>query len=395
MTALRNIGLVARREILERGRSGYFIGSVAITLLVVVAVIAAPAFFDRSGTYTVGLVGDVPPALVTTLQQHPDADITTVSFADTDAGEAALADGTAGALLVGPTEGAYELVWQADPDPLLTAVATSAVAGVQTSERAARLGVDPADAAVLLSPPELRQRSLELDDPEQEGRYWITFMMLLLLFMTLVTYGTFVLTGVVEEKSNRVVELLLARVPPRHLLAGKVAGIGVLALAQLLLLAAAAVVTLSLIRDLPGPIPAVPVTVYVWLIVWYVLGYAFYSMAYGAVGALASRMEDAQTASGPLTFTLVAVYFFVFWFVVEDLDGVISVTASFVPLTAPLVMPLRLAFGSASAWEGALAAAVMVASIYGLVRLAGRIYTGAILRTGRRVSVREAWGGAR
>jgi ABC-2 type transport system permease protein len=139
----------------------------------------------------------------------------------------------------------------------------------------------------------------------------------------------------------------------------------------------------------------VPVSVGLWLVVWYALGYAFYSMAYGAVGALASRMEDAQTASGPLTFSVVAVYFFVFWFVVEELDGVVSTIASFVPLTAPLVMPLRLAFGSASAWEGVLAALVMVASIYGLVRLAGRVYTGAILRTGRRVSMREAWGGSR
>ena len=78
-------------------------------------------------------------------------------------------------------------------------------------------------------------------------------------------------------------------------------------------------------------------------------------MAYGAVGVLESRKEDAQTASAPLTFTLFALYFFAFWFVVENLDGLVSTIASFVPITAPLVMPLRLTFGHASAWE-ALAA---------------------------------------
>jgi ABC-2 type transport system permease protein len=395
MNAIRDIAVVAGREIVERGRSVYYLGSVLLTLVLVVGVIALPALLEDFDEYTLGVVGDPPAPLLQVIAGTPDADVTTLPLAGPDAAATALGEERVDAVLTRDPSGGYELLWQSDHDPLLSAVVTAAVADVQVGERATALGVDQVTAEALLASPALTHRSVEEPDPEQEGRWWLALVMLLLLFMTITTYGSFVLTGVVEEKSSRVVELLLARIAPRHLLAGKVAGIGLLGLAQAVLLVAAAVVTMRLVPRMPGPVPSIPAGALVWLVVWFVLGYAFYSMAYGAVGALASRSEDAQTATAPLTFTILAVFWFVYQFVADDLGGVASTVASFVPISAPLVMPLRLAFGEAVLWEAAAAVAVMAASIYGLVRLAGRVYTGSILRTGRRVRLREAWSNPR
>jgi hypothetical protein len=121
---------------------------------------------------------------------------------------------------------------------------------------------------------------------------------MILLYVAITFYGSFVLTGVVEEKSSRVVEVLLSRVPPSSLLGGKIAGIGLAGLAQFLAVAAAAAGTLLATRPSglpPGTYAAIPM-----LVVWFVLGYAFYAMLYGSLGSLASRTEDAQAAAGPV-----------------------------------------------------------------------------------------------
>ena len=118
-----------------------------------------------------------------------------------------------------------------------------------------------------------------------------------MLYLAITVYGGYVLTGVVEEKSSRVVEVLLSRLPPSSLLGGKIAGIGLAGLAQFAAVAAAAAATLLITRPSglpPGIYAAIPM-----LMVWFVLGFAFYSLLHGSLGALASRAEDAQAAAGP------------------------------------------------------------------------------------------------
>ena len=124
-------------------------------------------------------------------------------------------------------------------------------------------------------------------------------IMTVLLLVTISTYGNLVLTGVVEEKSSRVVEVLLARMPARNLLAGKVAGIGLLGFAQFAVTALAAVARRDRVDSVD--VPAVRGSVLAWVVVWFVLGYALYAMAYGALGSLASRTEDASSVAGPVS----------------------------------------------------------------------------------------------
>ena len=127
-------------------------------------------------------------------------------------------------------------------------------------------------------------------------------VMTVLLLMAITTYGNLVLTGVVEEKASRVVEVLLARMPARTLLAGKVAGIGLLGFAQFAVTGVAALVATMVVDAVD--VPAVRGGVLAWVVGWFVLGYALYAMVYGALGSLASRTEDAQSVAGPVIYVL-------------------------------------------------------------------------------------------
>jgi len=197
-----------------------------------------------------------------------------------------------------------------------------------------------------------------------------------------------VLTGVLEEKASRVVEVLLARVPARAVLAGKIAGIGLLGLAQIAVIALAALVTVAIVGSIH--LPAVRGGVLAWALVWFVLGYALYATMYGALGSLGSRTEDAQSVAGPATVVLLVAYFASFFMIAQPASAAAK-AVSYFPLTAPLAMPGRIAMGATAWWEPVFAAVLTLATIIGLVLLAGRIYTNAILHSGPRLSLKDAW----
>ena len=212
-----------------------------------------------------------------------------------------------------------------------------------------------------------------------------------LLLMAIVIYGNLVLTGVVEEKSSRVVEVLLARMEARNLLAGKVAGIGLLGFAQFALTALAALVATRFVDSFD--VPAVSGGVLTWVVVWFVLGYALYAMAYGALGSLASRTEDAQSVAGPVGYVLIAAYWASFIAVSGDPVSAWSRLLSYFPLTAPLAMPGRIALGAAAWWEQLLAVVLTVGAVAALVVLGGRVYARAVLHSGPTLRLRDVWRG--
>jgi ABC-2 type transport system permease protein len=214
------------------------------------------------------------------------------------------------------------------------------------------------------------------------------FVMTVLLFMSIATYGAMVLSGVVEEKSSRVVEVLLARMPARSLLAGKITGIGLLGLAQLALTALVALVAVTMTDA--AEIPAVRGSVLAWVVVWFVLGYALYATVFGALGALASRPEDAQSAAGPVSAVLIAAYF-VSFAAIGSPSTVWAKVVSYFPATAPLAMPNRIAMGATTWWEPLVAVVITVVAIAALVQVGGRVYTGGVLHTGPTLKLRDVW----
>ena len=389
---LRQGWLVARREVRERSRSrGFYVG-LAVMLLVVVAAIVAPAALeDGVVSRDVGLVGAIPEELPRVVAEQGDAADVTVRvhrYGDVAVGQEAVRDDAVDVLVVD----ARRLEWRGEPDEQLRAVVTGAVQVVAVQQRADAVGLDAEDVAALVAPVPVENIDLGSAPGRSADDDTAAIVMSILLLTAIATYGSLVLTGVVEEKSSRVVEVLLARMPARSLLVGKIAGIGLLGFAQFLLTALAALVATLLVDSVD--LPAVRASVLAWVVAWFVLGYTTYAMAYGALGSLASRTEDAQSVAGPAVYVLLASYWGSFVAVSADPAGGWSRLLSLFPGTAPFAMPARIALGATSWWEPVLAVALTLAAIAGLVAVAGRVYTGAILRTGPTLKLREAWRGA-
>ncbi len=387
MKATRSVLLVARRELVERARSAAFIISLVISVLVIGAVIVLPSLF-ADDSRQVGLVDAAPPSMEDMVKAEADRVGITVEISRYADQAAAEADLDAGDLDVVVAD--QEVVWPAESDSQLETALESAMFMISVQERAAELGLDSSAAAQMLAPPEISVRSLEPVGSDIESRRLLAQVAVILLFMAIAMYGAFVLTGVVEEKSSRVVEVLLARVRPRHLLAGKILGIGTLGLAQVAVIVAAGTVALRLTDSGSVEIPAISPALAALLMLWFILGFAFYSTAYGALGALASRTEDAQSATGPLTALLIGSYFFVFITVAGDGSDWLVRLATLLPLTSPMAVPMRAATGELPVWEGLVAVVIMLIAIYAMIRFAGRMYTGAVLQTGAKLRMREA-----
>jgi len=394
----RRVWLVAQREFVQRGRSKAYLISAIFTTVLLVGLIVVPAIVSRlddgSTTFELGLVGEGNASLLQSAQllaaaragEDETVRIATTTYADTTSAEAGLREGEVelivvdGQRLIAKSSNVFgnsaleELMQQA--------------AG---SERLRALTADNADAseiaAILASDP-LAVDTLTGESTDDPTRAFIAYAGLILMYMAILTYGSWTLTGVTEEKSNRVVELLLAALRPYQLLSGKIIGIGLLGLAQLVVTVGAGLAAVRFAGSVD--LPTLPIGSVVSLLLWFVLGFGLYSVAFGAAGALVSRMEDAQTAAAPMTIISV-VGFFVSFQVLENPDGGAATLFTFLPPTAPYVVPIRTAFDAIPLWEIAASAALTMAAAYALVRLAGRVYSGAILRIGARVKLREAW----
>ncbi|HET9724689.1 MAG TPA: ABC transporter permease, partial [Actinomycetota bacterium] len=296
----RRLWLVARREWNQRARSRAFWISTLVSVLIVVALIVAPEMYGGGAkpASTVGLAGESSPQLPALLRASGDQmglPVKTRAFSDEAAGRAALRSDDVSVLLVDQ----LDLVWKAEPDEQLQAVVASAVRVAEQQQAVAEIGLTPEQAQELLRPPELRSTSLEPATKEQGARAGLAIVGVVLLFMAIVFYGGFLLVGVVEEKSSRVVEVLLSRLRPPELLGGKILGIGLVGLAQFVVIAASALVALWLSGNTTAP-ETTPSTIG-WVLFWFVLGYGFYSVLYATAGSLVSRQEEAQSIQFPIT----------------------------------------------------------------------------------------------
>jgi ABC-2 type transport system permease protein len=214
----------------------------------------------------------------------------------------------------------------------------------------------------------------------------------ILIYLTLMIGGQLDAQGVVDEKSSRVVELLLATVRPWELMVGKVLGIGALGMIQIVLYGVVGVGLASALGTLTLSLGTAAGTV-VWLIVWYLVGFVMYAFAFAAAGALVSRMEDAAGVIMPITSFVIVGYVVGISVLPSDPGNSFAEVLSIIPLFAPTLMPMRLAMGGVPAWEAILALVLALAMIPALAVLAGRIYRNAVIHIGARVSLRKALAG--
>ncbi len=351
------VRLVARREITERMRERSFLISTGITLAIVVLVVVIPAALGFGGPseYTVAATdpqGRAVAERAVELADEFDAKVT-VTRPPADV-----------------TLEAGRIVAAEPPDDKLVNL-------LQVANQQLDVSAKP-PLGVVTSEPE---------DPDRDAKAGLAFFAILVLYGQLLTYGFWVATGVVEEKASRVVEVLLAAIRPKHLLAGKVIGLGVLGLGQLLIVAAfgLAVAGATGTVDVDGDL----LSAIALSLGWFVLGYAFYAAAFAVAGALVPRQEELQSSTTPLTMVIL-ISLFVGFAVNESPDGTLAHVTAFIPTTAPITMPSRIILGAAPAWEIAASAAVMILATLALIPLAGRIYAAVVLRTGSAVKLREA-----
>jgi ABC-2 type transport system permease protein len=209
----------------------------------------------------------------------------------------------------------------------------------------------------------------------------------ILIFIVLTQYLTWTLMGVMEEKASRVVEVLLATVRPIQLLAGKVIGIGAVALAQAVALVAFALVLAEAVGSslVQGAAPLVVAATLAWL----VLGYAFYSWVYAAAGSLAERQDQVQSLALPLSAPLIFGYIVSLVGVSSGNPSLLVKVLAYLPPTAPFAMPTLIGFGEATWWQFLLSVMVTLVCTLVVALAAARVYRTAVLQTGGRVRLRE------
>jgi ABC-2 type transport system permease protein len=394
MTRLGQVLQIARRDFLERAKSKSFLVTMAVIIGAILLAVPLVAFLSSEDeALGIGIAGEAPAELEADLEVQAGRlgiEIRTTRFGSVSEGEDALRSDRIDVLVVDGDE----IVWREEISNRSAALVTAGIEEAARADVVAELGLSGEDVSRLLSPSDVSMRVLVEPDPNDTPRQVAAFIGMMLLYMSILIFGQFVAMGTVEEKQNRVVEIVVSRVKPSQLLIGKVLGIGLLGLVQLLVIGVAAVVAITLI-DVDGvSLPAVALPIMGWVLFWYLLGYTFYSFMYAALGATVSRQEDLQgVIILPVVFILPG--FFIAQLAVENPDLPLAKYGSFFPPWTPMVMPIRVAVGGAAPWEVAVGIAGVVAGIVFLVWLGSRVYAGALLNTGGKVKLREAWRSAR
>jgi len=436
MSSFANVVTVARREFLVRVRTRSFALGTAFLVAAVIAVALLPViirYFDRSVTQSVAVwvgttdvVGDPVVTLdhllnASTTQQggDPAARAFTVSrAADLAGARQAVVDGKLVAVLAierGKDGDLTFTLYSNDASSSTTRTALLATTSLAIADRLDRLGVAPASQVGLFAPARLTTAAADptvsgpVRDPVQTATDGLLgFGLTILIFMLIVLYGNWIAMSVVEEKSSRVMEVILNAATPFQLLTGKVLGVGAVALTQYVAFVAAGCVALlaqgplaTMVLGAGGADVALPggltPAMLILLGVFGVLGFLLYGVLYAAAGSLVSRQEDVQAAVMPLALISTGAYLVSTYSSLGMLDikrEWLAVLAQ-IPFMSPFLMLGRIGSGEVSPGEVVLAIALLVAAIAGSLWIASRIYSAGVLLYGQRPGVRSIWRMAR
>lgn len=382
--AARVVALVAGREFEARVRTRSYLLGLAITAMLLAGILLVPALMNDDST-ALGLVGSpaVTPELRTAAQEaNLQLDISELPAEP--AARAALRSGDLDAVLVS-RGGEYRLLVESEVNGPLRAVVDSAVERRGLAAALAQRGIDPRELAGAVPPVTIT--SLDPPRPGADQRRGIALTVTILLYIQLATFGVTVAMGVVEEKTSRVVEVLLATIRPWQLLLGKVFGVGGAGLLQLLVLGGVGLA----VGNATGAVTLTGTAVAVFAsgVGWFLLGFLFFSVLYAAAGALVSRQEEVNSVTTPLVLLLL-VPFFIALTSVNSPDGGLAATLSWVPPFSPILMPYQQATGHVGTGLVTLAVVLMLVATALFTAIGGRIYARSVLRSGSRVRLAEA-----
>jgi len=305
----------------------------------------------------------------------------------------------------------FEYLTDAAPDGRSAFYVRQAATAIALEDRLDRLSIPPTAQAELFAPVVFDVLPKDPNAPPMQSandnisRSLTSNILVILIFITVITYGTWVATSVAEEKSSRVMELMLSAATPRQMLLGKVVGNGAAGLTQYFGILGAALVGIVL----QGPLTALFVRgptvegaslagltpgVLAVFLVFFILAFALYSLVYAAAGSLVSRQEDVQQILTPLTFLSIAGYMAAI-FGASDPTSTWVILLSYFPFTSPYVMLVRVIDGTVEPWEPLLAVVILVATIGLMLVVASRIYSAGVLLYGQRPTMRGLIAAAR
>ncbi|MGO4600177.1 ABC transporter permease [Terrabacter sp. 2RAF25] len=378
--------IVALREIVVRLTNRAFLVSTLVTLVFIAGYGAFSVWqAGRTTTWTVAVADSEATRLVGQAAASARAeDDKVVIQARTVSGEAparAMVEaGDADAWLHQNASGGWTLTSSDEADPALTGPLETAVRTDALTTNAAAAGTTVAAL----------ERGATLSTDQFGGKQGnggfvkgATFAFALLFFMAAMMFGQQIAASVVEEKQSRLVEILVTAIPLRALLAGKIVGNSVIALGQVLLFAGVGLVAVSF-TDMAKLLPTLSTAV-VWFVLFFAVGFFALACLFAVAGALASRTEDLQSTTAPMTTILMLVYVLSF-----GLGGTALKIASFIPVASVVSMPGRILAGDAAWWEPPLALFLMAGFSVATIVLSERIYRRSLLQTRGRVSWKQA-----
>jgi ABC-2 type transport system permease protein len=391
VSAGTQVWLLAKREFVERSRAKAFVITMAVITVAILAagpVINALAGGEPDAT-VVGLVGVEVPGLEQELEIQGELfaiEIEVARYGSQEEAAASLESGEIEAVLVDSTE----IVYDENDSATLTALITRAVNSAVVDATLSDLGLSDEQIAGLREPTPLTVVVVNEADANDDAQRGAAFIGTILLYLSIIMFGQFVAMGTVEEKQNRVVEVVLSRVRAWQVLVGKVVGIGALGLLQLTILLGAAFVSAQIAGFTDIDVTGIGVPIIGRVLFWFVLGYVFYAFLYAAVGSTVSRQEDLQGAI-MLPVAVILPGYLLAIAAAEDPDTLVARVGSLLPMWSPFVMPVRIAAGSAAPWEVVVAIAGSVVGAIGLVWIGSRIYRGALLHVGTKLKIKDAW----
>jgi len=385
--------VVAARDFWVRLRDKGFVISTMITLTVLSVFILIRAYTGGPESFQLGYVGERTVAdRVAALADRSGVEVSVIGFDDPGTADAALRDGRVDAVVKGGLDdvrtGTASLRVLRDTPQLLDQLVQGAAIGLRIDAALSEAGVPDATVQELKDQHPIDASAILPPDPDQASKAAIAFVAVLLLYGQLFGYGVWVATGVIEEKNSRVVEGLRSAIRARQLRAGKIGGIGTLGLLHLIFIALFAITLASVTGAID--LPANSLSAAALTVGWFVLGFAFYAAMFAVAGALVSRMEELQNAIVPINLLIFA-SFLISIGALQDPDSTVARIASLLPISSALAMPVRMVLGSATTWEVLASLALVIGSTALLIPLAGRVYAGAVLRTGAKVKLRDAW----
>ena len=348
--------LVAEREITTKLRSKAFLISTGVLLLLVLGTVLFGGISSKMG----GFGGETKVAVVAETADHVNSEaFEVVKVADRAAAEqAVLSEQVDAAVVPGGDTPVGLTVLAADSPPMSLVQALSA------------------------SP------QVELLKPTTENpmlAYFIAIAFGIVFMMSAITFGTTIAQSVVEEKQTRIVEILLATVSARTILAGKILGNSILALGQVI--AIAALTSVGMLATGQDLLLGELGTALIWFAILFAFGFVLLASLYAALASLVSRQEDVASAVSPVMWLVMIPYIAIIMF---NTNVKVLAIMSYVPFSAPVGMPMRLYLGTAEWWEPVVSLGILVVAIAIVWWLGARIYERSILRTGAKVKLKDA-----